>query len=98
MEEQRNVKWIVIVSLVLLFFSVSFAPSFFLGYYTPTPPRDVWYYINRLDILFFIATITTATLFVINFGKKELTYKLTAYLFITSMGLFFLSFSKLLFM
>jgi len=99
MEEQKNVKWIVIVSLVLFFFSVWLAPSIYLGgYYPSTSSRDAWYYLNRLDILFFIATLTVSSLFTSGFGKREVMYKLTVYIFMISMGVFFLSFSRLLFL
>jgi len=105
MEEQRNVKWILIISIIMFFVSAVYGQSlFFLGPYYPYGAREwsiwdrLWYYISRIDVLIFIATITTATLFTTNFGKKELTYKLTVYLFIVSMGLFFLGFIRLLFL
>jgi len=104
MEEKGNVIWIVIVSIVMFF--VSFFVSLSGPYYIsiglvssrrPSTSDLIWYYINRVDVLLFIVTITTATLSTTSFGKKELTYKLTLYFFLISMGLFFLSFMRLLF-
>jgi len=90
MEEQKNVKWIMIISVLMFFVSALLSPSlFFFGGYG-TRNDGIWFIIGRLDALFFVATITTATLFSVNFGKKELTYKLSVYFFLISMGIFFL--------
>ena len=98
MEEQRNVKWIVIISLIMFFVTMVYGPIIFLGPYYQYPlSRDAWYYVNRIDALLFLATITTGALFSARFGKTELTYKLTLYLFIISMGFFFLGFMITLF-
>ncbi len=99
MEEQRNVKWIVIISLIMLFVTMTYGPAILLGVYYQYPrSRDFWFYVNRLDTLLFLATVTTGALFGAGFGKKELTYKLTLYFFIMSMGLFFLGLLRTLFM
>ncbi len=102
MEEQGNVKWIVVISLIMFFVTMAYGPTIILGPYYPYPlSRDiwfyVWYYVNRIDTLLFLATITTGALFGARFGKSELTYKLTLYLFIISMGLFFLGLVRTLF-
>jgi len=97
MEEQRSVKWILIISLIMFFASMAYA----LPYSYPGSQRSiwdtVWYYIIRVDTLLFIATITTGTLFTTGFGKKERMHKLTIYFFLISMGLFFLGFLRWLF-
>ena len=82
----------------MFFVTMMYGPVIFLGPYYQYPlSRDAWYYVNRLDALLFLATITTGALFGAGFGKKELTYKLTLYFFIMSMGLFFLGFMRTLF-
>jgi len=103
MQEPRNVKWILAISVVMFFVSAWFVPSLlFIGPYYTYPPRErsaaelFWYYVNRVDILLFIATITTATLFATGYGKTEFMHRLTVSLFIVSMALFFLSFARLL--
>lgn len=84
-----------------MFFVITFyGPTVFLGPYYQYQyplPKDVWYYVNRLDTLLLLATVVTGALFVANFGKKELIYRLTVYLFIISMGLSFLSLLRTLF-
>jgi len=66
-------------------------------YREPTALDVVTYYLNRIDILFFIATITTATLTTTGFGKKDLMYKASLYFFTISMTLLFASVLKWLF-
>jgi hypothetical protein len=100
MEEQSNVKWIVVISFILFFVITAYGPTIFLGPYYQYQyplPRDVWYYLNRLETLLFLATVATGALFVAGFGKKELVYRLSVYFFIISMGLFFLSLLRTLF-
>ncbi len=83
----------------MLFVTMTYGPTILLGpYYSYPLSRDIWFYVNRLDTLLFLATVTTGALFGARFGKKELTYKLTLYLFIISMGLVFLSLLRTLFM
>jgi hypothetical protein len=103
MQESRDVKWILAISLVMFFLSVYLVPS--LIYIAPTYPylpaprttADMfWYYVNRVDMLLFIATITTATLFVAGYGKYQLVRRLTFSFFLVAMGFFFLSFVRLL--
>jgi hypothetical protein len=61
------------------------------------PPRDpsifeiASFYMNRVDILFLIATIATCTLATTGFEKEELMFKVSVYLFVISMILFFAS-------
>lgn len=100
MEEQRNVKWIVVISFILFFVIMAYGPTIFLGFfyqYQYSLPKDVWYFVNRIDTLLFLATVATGALFGARFGKKELVYRLTVYFFIISMGLFFLSLLRTLF-
>jgi hypothetical protein len=85
----------------MFFVSIWWTPTmFYAGRYYP--PRElslldnIWIYINRVDILLFIITLLMATLFTAGFAKER-TYKLTTYLFIASMGLFFITFLRGLF-
>ncbi len=52
-------------------------------------------YINRIDILFFIATVTAATLSTTGYWRKDLLFRISVYLFTISMTLFLLSVAKL---
>lgn len=67
------------------------------------PPRDpsalemIVFYINRIDILLFIVTIGTSTLYTTGFREKDLMFKISIYLFIISMALFLISILKWLF-
>jgi len=100
LEDRRNVKWILIVSLILFFVSLTYSyyPPGGFGRLSPLSWQEMaWYYYSRIVTLLFIATITTGALFTTNFSKKELTYMLTIRLFILSMVLFFLQFLRILF-
>jgi len=98
MEEQKNMRWVVIVSLIILFLSATYGPYLWTAQYTTYPlQRDVWYYINRINILSFVATVAISTLYIAGYGHKQMTYKLAVYLFIASMALFFLAFTRPLF-
>lgn len=97
MEEQKNVKWVLIISIIMFFASIGYALPYSYPGSLRSPWDTLWYVLGRIDTLLFIATITTGTLFTTNFARKELTYRLTIYLFIVSMGLFFTGFLKWLF-
>lgn len=75
-DNERNVKWILIIS-VILYFTSSLLTFIYLGYgsyyfYS----HDAWYHLSHINALFFILTITSSTLCTANF-KKEWTYKLS---------------------
>jgi len=98
LEEERSVRWILIVSIVFLFASTWLGPLFFGSYY---PRRDTLetflFYISRIDILFFVATVATATLSTTGFGQKDMMFTVSVYLYIISMALFCLSILRPLF-
>ncbi len=78
------------------FFGFGFLSQF---YYLSRPFTSVgplWFLVNRLDALFFVLTITVATLYTTGFGRKRLFYKLSIYLFILSMLFFFMKFAQML--
>jgi len=101
LQEERNVKWMLIISVIMLLVSTFLGAILFQPYsYPPKEPTAldvVTFYLNRIDILFFIATITTATLVTTGFGKKDLMYKASIYFFTISMTLLFASVLKWLF-
>ncbi len=88
---------------MFLLFCSPFSNFMFFGYYfsspfyhlppNPTAIELVLYFINRADTLFFLLTITLATLYTTGFGKKELLYKFSIYCFVVSM--IFLSITSL---
>lgn len=101
MHEERNVKWLLVISLIMIpvaaFTGMIVYPSAY--YYPPREPdalEVVSFYLNRIDILCFIATMTIATLATTGFGSKALLSRIAVYLFLISMALFFVSVLKLL--
>jgi len=94
LKEERNVKWILGVSVVMLLTSNFWGSMFYLPYYPPREPsilEIVSFYMNRIDILFLITTITTSALATTGFEKEELMFKVSVYLFVISMILFLAS-------
>jgi len=101
LQDERNVKWILIISVLMVL------PSILMGFYVypwySYPPRQpttldyVWLFISRIGTLAFIVTITTATLATTGFARKDLMYKASVYLFVVSMLLLFVSLIKVLF-
>ncbi len=93
MEEERSVRWILVVSLALTVIVTWLGPYFWGGYYYPMSELEkvvsrFLFYINRIDTVFFVATLAAASLFSSGFGNKVLMLKISAYLFIMSMTLF----------
>jgi len=101
MEAEKNVKWVLIISVIMFFASIFASVLVYVPYYypprTPSPLDTLVFYINRIDTLLFIATITTATVHTTGFGRRETTYRLSLILFIISMGFFFITLLKWLF-
>ena len=103
MQEEKNVKWILVISIIMLL------PSILMGtilypYYYYMPSRtspDIWttlaVYANRLSTLLFIATITTSALTTAGIPRKNLLAKISIYLFTAAMALLFLTMIRLLF-
>ena len=103
MQEQRNVKWILIISIIMLL------PSIVMGFllypyslsyyqpYTPDPLTTLTLYMNRASTLLFIATITTATLATAGLPRKNTMITVSVYLFTAAMALLFITMLKLLF-
>lgn len=85
---KRDVKWILIISLIMLFWSVWSTLLMTGGYYF-TP--DYWNYLRNINVLSFIITIGLATLCTTNPWKSGPTFKATIVMFVVSMMLFFIS-------
>jgi len=96
-QEERNVTWILIVSLVSLYVSTMFSFAYYPSGNDFSTLETVLLYISRIDTLLFVATITTATVFTTGLGKKDLMLTMSVYLFIISMALFSVSILRLMF-
>jgi len=100
-EMEKNVKWVLVISVIMFFASIFASVLIYVPYYylprALSPLDTIVFYINRIDTLLFIATITTTTIHIAGFGRKETTYRLSLILFIISMALFFVTFLKWLF-
>ena len=91
--EEHDVKWILIISLILFFV--------FEGAFFYFPPRsyvlfNFWWFIDFINLFFIILTVTFATLNKVGFGDRDLTYQIAVYCFIISMALIFVSSFRLL--
>ncbi len=107
LQEGKNLKWILAISIVLFFLRIrSFLGLRFFGVFFSLPFHHLppqytavelaWYFINQADILLFLLTITSSTLFTAGFKKWELLYRLSIYLFTLSMGLFVITLLQML--
>lgn len=102
MQEQKNVKWILIISIIMLLPSIVMGFALYPYYYYPTrtppdPLTTLTLYINRISTLLFIATITTGTLATVGFPRKNMMTTASIYLFTAAMALLFITMVKLLF-
>lgn len=83
---ERNVAWILVVSLIMFFVSM------YLWYIWPLPgywypnTRDAWYYLSVAAHLLFTLTLVTSALCLARFAKKWMYYA-TVFLFTISMVL-----------
>jgi len=86
--EKRDVKWVLMVSLIMFFVLKWW---YILGRPSPYAFFDFWFLIYLINILSVILTITFAALNKTPFGDTEVTYQLTIFFFIVSMALLFVS-------
>ena len=86
--EERNVKWVLIVSLIMFFVLKWW---YFLNCPLPYAFFDFWFFIYLINILSVILTITFAALNKTDFGDREVTYQLSIFFFVVSMALLFVS-------
>jgi hypothetical protein len=84
---KRDVKWLLVTSLIMFFWS-TWSTLMMTGYYFIAGP---WYYLRNITVLSFVITISLATLYTTNFWKAEPIFKATIVMFIISISLFFIS-------
>lgn len=87
-EVRRDVKWVLIISLIMFFWSVWSTLMMTGGYYFRP---EYWYYLRNINVLSFIITICLGTLYTTDLWKPEPMLKATILMFIISMILFFIS-------
>jgi hypothetical protein len=87
---ERNVKWILGVSLIILGVSAYYGYFYFLSYPSGTITHDVWYYLTIAVHLFSTLAVASSALYIANFAKKW-TYDAAVFLFIVLMALVFLT-------
>jgi heme/copper-type cytochrome/quinol oxidase subunit 3 len=103
LQEEKNVKWILVISFIMLLPSIIMGTIIYPYYYYPSSrvAPDMWatlaLYTNRLSTLLFIATITTSTLATAGIPRKNLLATISIYLFTAAMALLFLTMIRLLF-
>lgn len=93
--EEKNVKWVLIISLVMFFVLKWW---YFLDYSFPYGSFDFWFFIYFINILSVILTITFAALNKVSLWDTEITYQITIFFFILSMALLFVSHFQLILM
>jgi len=87
-EVKRDVKWLLVTSLIMFFWTTSSTIMMMTGYYSRADP---WYHLRNITVLSFIITTSLATLYTTNFWKAEPIFKATIVMFIISISLFFIS-------
>ena len=88
-EAERNVTWILAISIIMFFGSSYSYLVLGAGYPSITFMRDAWYYLSRINTLSFIATLTSSALYKAQLWKTRM-YMLSVGFFIISMTLLFL--------
>jgi len=86
--EEKNVKWLLIVSLIMFFVLEWW---YFLDDLFPYTFFDFWFFIYFINVLSVMLAITFATLDKAGFWEREITYQLAIFFFVLSMALFFVS-------
>jgi hypothetical protein len=81
---EKSVAWILVVSLLMFFVSLTVYYLYTFPFYSVTSTRDVWYYLGITVHLFFTLTVATSALCLARFIKKW-TYYATVILFAVSM-------------
>ena len=88
---ERNVKWILGVSLAILAVSAYFGYFYlFVSYPYGTATRDFWYYLVVALHLFTTLAVASSALYIASFAKKW-TYDATLFLFTITMALVFIT-------
>jgi hypothetical protein len=87
---ERNVAWILVVSLAMFFVSMFFYYLYTFPFYSVTATRDAWYYLGVSIHLFFTLTVATSALCLARFAKRWM-YLATVLFFVVSMILLFVA-------
>ncbi|HVP15914.1 MAG TPA: hypothetical protein VMT42_00925 [candidate division Zixibacteria bacterium] len=69
----RNMKWILVVSVIMFFGSMYFYAYYYAilgGLYGSLSTRNVWYYLQIIEHLFFILTIGSSALWIAGFARR----------------------------
>jgi hypothetical protein len=93
LSEEKNLKWILIISVIMLgvtFYSGMIISSYHYTSVGWTVLDTISYWVSRIGTLLFIATVTTAALSTAGF-RKDMLYKASIYLFTASMTLVFVT-------
>jgi len=91
-EVKKDVRWILIISLVLILASPFIAVYALVGLPWDYATPSIWFtHFRNISTLFFIFTIITSTLYIADFWKAEPLYEATIVFFIISMSMFFIS-------
>lgn len=69
---ERNVTWILVVSLIMFFGSAYI--SYLVPYTAYTSGRDAWYYLTIITRVFITLTIGSSALCIASFAKKWTYY------------------------
>lgn len=85
---ERNMKWILIASLVMLFGSFYILSYLIFGSIYPYT-RDAWYYLRIITTSFQILTIGASGLYIASFARRY-TYASAVLLFTVSVILLFI--------
>ena len=94
--ERKDVKWILIASLITFVF-MFYSITVYSYYPYPFRVKDFWFYVNIINILLLVLTIMFSSLYLAEFGDDKVIYKATIYAFIASMLSLFVIFLKPLF-
>lgn len=90
---ERNLKWILVISLIMFFVSTYTAlityPTLLYGFQSTSVTRDVWYYLRIISPLFLILTVGSSALWVAGFVRRW-TYAVTVLFFAISILVLFI--------
>lgn len=90
-EVKKDVKWMLVASLVLLLGSPFIYVYVSFGFPLDYQPKILFTHLRNISTLSFIITVLLATLYIADFWRREPLYIATTISFIVSMLLFFTS-------
>ena len=88
-EPKKDARWMLVVSITMLILSVfPFSIVLYPRILFSNHHLDIWGQIAYVIISFFLVSVTSTTLYLTDFWKREMMYKLSVLLFTISMVLF----------